>query len=107
MTNEYMTNAKEEFLEMIKGKSKIKCASIQYKKSYDELCQKTLKINYTEEDYQLFLKPFYFNYDAGYGIQELDGTIWLEDGTWFTRDEYDGSEWWLFHILSDIPEECL
>ena len=102
-----MTNAKEEFLEVIKNKSKIKCASIQYKKSYDESYQKTLKINYTQEDYQFFLKSLDFNYDAGYGIQELDGTIWLEDGTWFTIDEYDGSEWWLFHILPDIPEECL
>ena len=102
-----MTNAKEEFLEVIKGKSKIECASIQYKRSHHESDQKTLKINYTEEDYQLFLKSLDFNYDAGYGIQELDGTIWLEDGTWFTRDEYDGSEWRLFHILPDIPEECL
>lgn len=33
-------------------------------------------------------------YDSGYGRQELDGTIWLKDGTWLERYEYDGSERW-------------
>jgi len=35
-----------------------------------------------------------FDYDSGYGGQELFGYIWYADGTWSERGEYDGSEWW-------------
>lgn len=35
-----------------------------------------------------------FNYDSGYGGQELYGCIVFEDGSWLERGEYDGSEWW-------------
>ena len=35
-----------------------------------------------------------FEYDSGYGLQELFGFIWYKDGTWSERAEYDGSEWW-------------
>ena len=43
-----------------------------------------------------------FEYDNGFGGQELYGTIWLKDGTWCTRGEYDGSEWWEHHERPDI-----
>jgi len=52
-----------------------------------------------------FFRSLDFTYDAGYGSQELDGTVWLLDGTWFTRGEYDGSEWWEYHVLPEIPSE--
>ncbi len=35
-----------------------------------------------------------FEYDCGFGSQELNGYIWYTDGTWSNRGEYDGSEWW-------------
>lgn len=35
-----------------------------------------------------------FNYDSGYGSQELFGYIWYVDGSWSERLEYDGSESW-------------
>jgi hypothetical protein len=35
-----------------------------------------------------------FDYDGGYGCQELFGYIWYGDGTWSQRGEYDGLEWW-------------
>ena len=31
------------------------------------------------------------------------GTIWCEDGVWFDRHEYDGSEYWDFHKYPTIP----
>lgn len=36
------------------------------------------------------------DYDAGYGSPEVatDLIIELKDGSWYTREEYDGSEWW-------------
>ncbi len=33
-------------------------------------------------------------YDNGYGRQELYGNVWLKDGTWLARFEYDGAESW-------------
>ena len=53
-----------------------------------------LPVNHTQEDYDNFIKKLDVEYDDGYGTQELFGTIWLTDGTWMDRGEYDGSEWW-------------
>lgn len=38
-------------------------------------------------------------YDDGFGGQELFGIVRFKDGTWFTRGEYDGSEWWEYHAV--------
>ena len=35
-----------------------------------------------------------FEYDNGFGCQELFGYIWYDGGTWSERGEYDGAEWW-------------
>ena len=46
-------------------------------------------------------------YDAGYGGQEVacDLVMLLRDGSWFSRGEYDGSEWWEHHArVAVIPE---
>ena len=45
-----------------------------------------------------------FEYDNGYGGQVLHGTIWMDDDTWVDRGEYDGSEWWKWNFLPDIPK---
>ena len=102
-----MANAKQELLDAVKDTAKIKCASIRYGRWEDEASQKTLKLNHSEEDYNEFLNSLDFTYDDGYGGQELYGTVWLEDGTWLSRGEYDGSEWWEHNVLPDIPVECL
>ncbi len=41
-------------------------------------------------------------YDSGYGRQEVDGTIVFKDGTWLSRGEYDGSEWWEYNFKPSI-----
>ena len=46
-------------------------------------------------------REFNVEYNDGYGSQELFGTIWMTDGTWYTRGEYDGSEWWEHHACPD------
>ena len=105
-----MTNAKEELLKLLEGKAKVKCATITkgYQYNYVEPCLKfELKVNHTEEEFQSFLKSLDFDYDSGFGGQELFGTVWLEDGTWCTRGEYDGSEWWEHNQLPEIPSELL
>lgn len=103
-----MINAKQELLDAVKNTAKIKCAFIHYEKwKEDETSQKTLKLNYSEDQYNEFLSSLDFEYDNGYGIQELYGTVWLEDGTWLSRSEYDGSECWEHNVLPVIPDKCL
>ena len=104
-----MTNSKKELEQLLEGKAKVKCASIKNYQYYDEepYPKFELKVNHTEEEFQSFLNSLNFDYDSGYGGQELFGTIWLEDGTWCTRGEYDGSEWWEHNQLPEIPSELL
>jgi len=53
--------------------------------------------------YQQFMNALDFKYESSHGGQQLYGTIWFTDGTWATRGEYDGSEWWERHRLPTIP----
>lgn len=46
-----------------------------------------------------------FEYHNGYGGQNFFGVIWYEDGTWSSRGEYDGSEWWEYNAVPDVQEE--
>ena len=43
-------------------------------------------------------------YSSGYGAQEVasDLVILMKDGSWFTRGEYDGSEWWEHHTAPKL-----
>ena len=102
-----MSNARKELLEAVKDTAKIKCASISYGRWEREASKKVLKINYTNDEYNEFLNSLDFEYDSGYGGQDLYGTVWLEEGTWLSRGEYDGSEWWEHNVLPNIPAECL
>jgi hypothetical protein len=104
-----MRNAKEEFLGHI-GNRKVLCAEISYQDCWEHDSpgsKHTLPVTYTEEEYNEFINSLDFGYDAGYGGQELFGTIWYKDGTWSDRGEYDGSEWWQYHICPVVPKELL
>ena len=105
-------NAKEEFLRHTK-KQLVKCAQLRRGDHID--CDEEgnyipsptidLKMGYTSEDLQNFLKAIDFDYNNGYGGQNLFGCIWYRDYTWSERGEYDGSEWWNYHSCPQIPEE--
>ena len=90
-------NAKKEFLEKtlhVKIIAAQLCPNVRYGEddiTYD------LNPGYTEEEYDVFLKNIDFEYDSGFGGQELFGVIICENGVWFDRGEYDGSEWWEKH----------
>ncbi len=99
-------NAKQEFIAHTKGK-KIKCASLSSEHYYNNKLDYGLKVNFSEPDYQDFLKQLDFDYDSGYGGQELYGIIWYEDGTWSSRGEYDGSEWWEYNECPSVSAKCL
>ena len=105
-----MKNAKEEFLQFIdRFKVKVIAASIyfgpDYVPDYDENRDEfKLKPLYTDEEYSKFLKFLDREYDAGYGTQELYGTVFGEDGVWMERFEYDGSENWGINKYPDLKE---
>lgn len=102
-------NAKSEFIKHIEDRG-IKCATITYGMGYSwEAPTKSiaLKCNYTPEEFEIFLKELDFNYNSGYGGQELFGVIWYIDGTWSERGEYDGSEWWNHNSCPNIPNELI
>ena len=86
----------------------LKCANIVLGFTYednDESLGDKLRIGFTREDLEKFLSQIDFDYDSGYGGQELYGTAWWLDGSWWTRGEYDGSEWWERHYLPIVPKE--
>lgn len=98
-------NAKQEFLTSTANKS-VLCVSMFYGDILETNKTCILKVNYTALDYEVFINSLDFNYSSGYGGQELFGTIWLKDGTWYDRGEYDGSEWWEYHKCPGIVKEC-
>ena len=100
-------NCKEEFLEETKGK-KILCVSLRIGDDYsNNRSYYKLRRDYTKEEYEYFLASIDFQYDAGYGTQELFGHIWYTDGTWSERGGYDGSEWWEYKSCPKIPKNLL
>jgi len=96
-------NARVEFEKHI-GMRQVKCATIDKAGKvfdFEEVAQ--LKEGYTPAEYEVFLKLLEFDYNDGYGGQQLDGIIWYNDGTWSSRGEYDGSEWWAHYETPEIP----
>lgn len=59
-----------------------------------------------EGPYNGDLSPLDFEYDEGYGFQEIFGTVYCEDinhrPVWLTREEYDGSEWFSVNTVPDF-----
>lgn len=100
-------NAREEFIKHI-GSRKVLCAQIQNGEYYSDDDKPgifSLTTGWTEEEWSKFLSDIDFEYDDGYGGQQLFGIIWYADGTWSERGEYDGSEWWEHQKRPDIPTE--
>ena len=98
-------NAKEEFIKHVGGRS-VLCAKIQKGDDYDDQPSVfNLTTGWGVEDWSKFLTDLDFEYDCGFGGQNLFGTIWYVDGTWSDRGEYDGSEWWNYNQCPNIPKE--
>jgi hypothetical protein len=94
-------NAKKEILDHIERvqnskNNSVKFVKIEFIKSWteQEVFQGTLEEVLPKLDY---------DYNNGYGSQELLGIIWFSDGTWSERYEYDGSEWWEYKLCPDLP----
>jgi hypothetical protein len=104
-------NAKEEFLKHIEDVkttfsiegSPVQCAEVVCEQFGKDKVIAFLKTNHSSADFEEFLDLLDFEYDNGYGGQRLFGTIWHHDGTWSSRGEYDGSEWWDHNRVPAIP----
>lgn len=106
-----MRNAKQEmetfFARRLNPKRTLVCAEVTHAKDAyeDDGCDYNLAADYSEEEYARWLQSLDFEYNAGFGGQELFGTLWFSDDTWAYRGEYDGSEWWMFCERPEIPQD--
>lgn len=105
-----MCNAKKEFVNATRG-TKVVCASLTWQpfdveNGYGEAVHVALKKGHTKREYAAFLAELDFEYNDGFGTQELFGTILCAKGVWFTRHEYDGSEYWQRHEYPKVPDCC-
>ena len=91
-----MGNAKKEIIEHIEDRQ-VKFVKLVVGRDYSSKPQYRI-----EGDLDSVLPKLNFEYDSGYGGQELFGYIWYEDGTWSERGEYNGSEWWEHKTAPDI-----
>ena len=109
-------NAKTELVKELENLADLKCAVVaricdvlpcssigetDFKKRFSKTIQ--LKENFSVQELSIFLDGLDFEYDDGYGQQELFGIVWLVDGSWLSREEYDGSEWWQHNSLPSVP----
>ena len=101
------TNARREFESEVE-EFEVRCAWVCFDEiySFNEENRIYLREGYIPEEYEEFLQKIDREYDAGYGTQHLTGIIWLKDGNWIVREEYDGSELWSHKSLPEIPEKC-
>lgn len=106
-----MTNAKIELQRMLAHINvPVKCALIHSDTTWEEDTPTFitgLKVNHTPAEFNDFMNSLDFQYNSGFGSQNLFGTVWFTDGTWMDRGEYDGSEWWEHHRCPQVPSELL
>lgn len=56
-------------------------------------------------DWSDFVEKFkHVEFDNGFGAPEIatDLVVVFRDGSWFGRGEYDGSEWWDYHVTPTL-----
>lgn len=95
-------NAKKEFLAEVHGKT-VRCAYVERGTGGAIDSAFALDLDYTPDEYALFLESLDFTYNAHFGEQEIFGTIWYTDNTWSTRVAYHASEEWLHKKPPEVP----
>jgi len=102
-------NAATEFIDHVKSTGRVlKCAEVTlygYFQKDPRTIISTLPLRFNLDELVEFLARINHRYDDGFGGQELYGTIWYTDGTWSSRGEYDGSEWWEHHEVPVVPDK--
>ena len=96
-------NAKSEFLLHIQSRELLCCQIYHGDEHGKGRKEFILTTGYTKDEYITFIESLDFEYDSGFGGQEIFATIWYKDGTWSDRWEYDGSEGYQYNICPNIP----
>lgn len=92
-----LLNVKTEILEHI-GDKEVEFIRVAYRKSYgDDLVKVAGQL-------QDILPLLDFEYDNDYGGKRMDGYIWYTDGSWSSREDYDGKGWWRHQVRP--PFDC-
>lgn len=109
-----MINAKDELLEALNWHeisiNEIVAAEVVYDGNCDDdgnyLPSDVYRLpaGWVQADLDVFLDNLDFDYNAGFGAQEVYGTVWLTDNRWLDRGEYDGSEWWELMKYPELPD---
>jgi hypothetical protein len=108
-----MINLKGEFLGLVSSRPQVVCVAIVHATSFDHFgihdggIEFNLKQGYTPQEYEEFVNSLDFEYeDWSYHGQELYGTIWLSDGTWFqcVRNDHAQYQEWNYYKYPEIPE---
>lgn len=93
-----MTNLLEETVSMIEGNGKNK-SDVLFVSLKDKPNNESAWFSWDE-----FSALSNFEYDSGYGCEEINDTLMVVgEDFWLERHEYDGSEWWEFKKLPDLP----
>lgn len=103
-------NAKTELIAILMGMDiRVKCASITFgdDDDDDDYQKFSLKVGYSDKEYNNFMDSLDFNYDDGFGGQELFGLVWFVNDSWLERYEYDGAEMWVYKRCPAIPIELI
>lgn len=104
-------NVKKEFISHLekiqKNNKEVISAIIALKRFLDTDLKIVLNPNYNESEYNNFLKALNVKYNDGFGMQELYGYIWYNDGTWSERYEYDGSEYWVYKKCPSFQDKFI
>ena len=91
-------NVKEELILTIEQARKTPEDVIAIKVSSEDINIKSSELT----DYEL--SSLDYEYDNGYGAQELFGVVLFNDNTWLSRWEYDGSEGWEYNEIPTVEE---
>ena len=100
-----MKNAKEEIIKHINDRKVIyiemEIVSMEIDIDDGGIIENVKNIKGTIEEVLPLLD---FQYDNGFGYQEVYGTIWYADDTWSERESYDGREWWVHRVRPELPD---
>lgn len=98
-------NAKEELIEILKNKARIKCADYILEGN-SRIISGELCCDYSEIEYERFLDKLNFDYinNKTKEYENLKGVVWLEDGTWLERVTIKKINIWKHETVPEIPE---
>jgi len=99
-------NMADELLDILDGCAEPIALDITFQKENKKQWRVVWLRDKSDTDFKQFVKNkinlYYYN---GYGSQHLDGFVWLQDGAWLERAEYDGSEFWQYQKRPTLPAD--